>query len=111
MSEKRYPVLSADMYFINDKTGDYEFNARKLPNAHQWCNEHTEAYMRQGTSKIFVANTFTTDWEMESYFKLATKYNYLTFSIVVENRHGGKNVHDVPEETLIKQKQRFSIKL
>ena len=33
------------------------------------------------------------------------------FSLIVENRHGGKNVHGVPDETLEKMEQRFSIKL
>jgi len=31
--------------------------------------------------------------------------------VIVENRHGGENEHDVPEETLKKMLDRFSIKL
>jgi len=111
MAENKYPVLSADMYFINDKTKKYEFDASKLSDAHQWCNEHTEAYMIEHTPKIFVANTFTTEWELKSYFKLAKKYNYTVFSIVVENRNNTVNVHNVTAETLAKQKAIFSIKL
>jgi hypothetical protein len=30
---------------------------------------------------------------------------------VVENRHGGKNVHDVPEEKIEKMRRRFEFKL
>jgi hypothetical protein len=33
------------------------------------------------------------------------------FSIVVENRHGGTNVHEVPEEKLEQMRNRFEIKL
>jgi hypothetical protein len=39
------------------------------------------------------------------------KYGYTVFTLVVENRHGGKNIHNVPEEIIEKMKQRFEIKL
>jgi hypothetical protein len=48
---------------------------------------------------------------MEAYYELAKKYNYLVISIIVENRHGGKNVHGVPEEKLEQMRNRFQIKL
>jgi hypothetical protein len=61
--------------------------------------------------EIAVANTFTEGWEMEPYFKLAKEYGYKTFSIVVENRHGGVNKHGVPQDKLVKMFNRFKIKL
>ena len=48
---------------------------------------------------------------MKPYYELAEKYGYAVFSLIVENRHGGKNVHNVPEETLEKMRNRFEIKL
>ena len=42
---------------------------------------------------------------------MAKEYNYRYFSVIVENRHEGKNTHGVPEETLEKRKKKFSIKL
>jgi len=33
------------------------------------------------------------------------------FTIVVENRHGGTNVHNVPEDKIEQMKNRFEIKL
>jgi hypothetical protein len=48
---------------------------------------------------------------MEPYFKLAEKYGYRTFSLIVENRHGGVNEHDVPEDKLELMKNRFEVKL
>jgi hypothetical protein len=48
---------------------------------------------------------------MEAYYKLAEKYGYIVFSIIVENRHGGINQHNVPEEVLTNMKNRFNIKL
>jgi 50S ribosomal subunit-associated GTPase HflX len=61
--------------------------------------------------EIVVSNTFTQEWEMEEYFKLAEKYGYMVFTVVVENRHGGVNQHGVPEEKLEQMKNRFEIKL
>jgi 50S ribosomal subunit-associated GTPase HflX len=67
--------------------------------------------MESGIQKIAVSNTFTQEWEMEPYFELAKTYGYKVFSIVVENRHGGVNDHNVPEEKIEEMKNRFQIKL
>ena len=61
--------------------------------------------------KIVVSNTFTQEWEMEPYFTLAKEYGYTVFTIVVENRHGGTNVHNVPEDKIEQMKNRFEVKL
>jgi hypothetical protein len=62
-------------------------------------------------AEIAVSNTFTQEWEMEEYYKLAEKYGYTVFSIIVENRHGGVNEHGVPDEKLEQMRARFSVKL
>ena len=67
--------------------------------------------MLASEQKIVVSNTFTQEWEMKTYFDLAGKNGYKVFSIIVENRHGGETVHNVPKETLEKMKNRFEIKL
>jgi len=67
--------------------------------------------MKKQASRIVVANTTTTERELQPYMDLARRFNYKVFSVVVENRHGGVNIHNVPEETLVKMKNRFNIKL
>ncbi|MEY4572456.1 MAG: hypothetical protein RLZ10_1695, partial [Bacteroidota bacterium] len=62
-------------------------------------------------SKVVVANTFTEEWEMKPYFEMAERYNYRIHTIIVENRHGGENVHGVPKEKLQQMKDRFQIKM
>ena len=64
-----------------------------------------------GDSRIAVSNTFTQEWEMKPYVELAEKYGYTVFTIIVENRHGGVNTHNVPEETLNAMLNRFETKL
>jgi predicted kinase len=104
-----WPVLSADQFF--EKNGKYEWKPELLPRAHEWCQTVVMKHMRMDFGKIFVANTFTTDSEMAPYISLANKFGYRVFTIIVENRHGNINVHDVPELTISKMKDRFSIKL
>jgi predicted kinase len=100
----------ADMYFIN-KDGEYKFNIDEIKNAHQWCKDMIEDAMKRDLDKIAVSNTFTQEWEMEPYFKLAEEYGYKVFSLIVENRHGGENQHGVPSDKVQIMKDRFQIKL
>ena len=67
--------------------------------------------MKLEFSKIVVANTFTEEWEMDRYYEMADRYGYRVHSIIVENRHDGKNIHGVPEDKLQQMKERFQIKL
>lgn len=106
----KYPVLSADMFF-EDEDGNYKWDAAKIKDAHAWCKRMTEGRMQEPSEKIFVTNTFTQEWEMADYFDLAEKYGYDVVTLVVENRHGGKNIHDVPDSTLEKMRNRFEVKL
>lgn len=111
-NEYKQSVLhtAADLFMI-DKEGRYKFDPDKLKYAHDKCKQSVESGMQHKTDWIFVHNTFTTKWEMEDYYKLAEQYKYRVFSIIVENRHGNDSVHNVPDETLEKMKQRFEIKL
>jgi len=102
-------IISTDDYW-KDARGGYNFDASKLPEAHKWCQDFCRANMASGLD-IIVHNTFTQEWEMEPYFVQAEEFGYKIFTIIVESRHGGKNIHDVPDTVLEKQKNRFSVKL
>jgi predicted kinase len=110
VGEKGYCHKEADIYFV-DREGNYKFKPSKIKAAHEWCQEEIEFLMKYEHSRIAVSNTFTQEWEMESYYELAKKYGYTVFSIIVENRHGGVNEHGVPDEKIDQMKNRFSIKL
>lgn len=100
----------ADMYFV-DADGNYNFDPTQIKDAHNWCQSMTRMAMEYNSPKIVVSNTFTQEWEMEVYNKLAEIYGYVVYSIIVENRHGGVNEHGVPDEVLTKMRDRFEIKL
>ena len=101
--------LEADMYFMND--GIYEFDASKLRNAHDWCRKEVFRSMATNWERIIVSNTFTQEWEMEEYIELGNRYQYKIYSLIVENRHGGVNTHNVQNEVLTKMRNRFEIQL
>ena len=61
--------------------------------------------------EIAVSNTFTQEWEMEDYLKLAEKYNYKVVSLIIENIINGKNIHGVPDEKIEIMKKRFVVRL
>ena len=103
-------ILSADDFF-EDKEGEYNFDPTKLKEAHNYCQFRCSERMRQQKARIVVANTFTQEWEMDEYFKMAERYNYRVHTVVVENRHGNENVHGVPEDKLKQMKNRFQVKL
>jgi predicted kinase len=111
-----YAICETDKFFY-DLDGNYNFDASKLKQAHEWCRSEVENRMKQNDENpqyypdIVVSNTFTQEWEMQAYFDLASKYDYRVFSVIVENRHGGKNLHGVPDDALKKMKDRFQISL
>ena len=106
-----YPVFSVDDYFTNEITGEYLFNFQNNHLAYKQCEMLTKDAMQQSISKIIVHNTFTTEWELEPYFKLASSYNYLLFVVTVENYHEQKNVHEVSDEQLQKMAEKYKVKL
>jgi predicted kinase len=101
--------MEADKYFMH--SGKYEFDASKLRDAHNWCQNAVRVGMETQGQKIVVSNTFTQEWEMDPYYKLAEQYGYRVYSLVVENRHMGVNQHGVPADKLEQMKNRFEIKL
>jgi predicted kinase len=102
--------IEADQYFV-DADGNYNFDGSKIKNAHAWCLDRVKTNMATGRDKIVVSNTFTQEWEFQPYLELAKEYGYKTFTIIVENYHGGINQHNVPEDKIEQMKNRFSIKL
>ena len=106
--------IETDQFFM---VGDeYRFDASKLNEAHNNCLERVRSYMyiyssSERPERLIVSNTFTREWEMKPYYDLAEKYGYRVYSLIVENRHGGINEHNVPEEKLVQMKNRFEIKL
>ena len=101
--------IEADHYFI-DSEGNYNFNPSELGKAHEYCQHHCRIALNSG-SDIIVSNTSTTEKEVQTYKDIAAECGANFISLIVENRHGGESIHNVPSETIQQMKNRFSIKL
>tara|TARA_Y100000310_G_scaffold244696_1_gene249563 strand:- start:372 stop:806 length:435 start_codon:yes stop_codon:yes gene_type:complete len=90
----------------------YVFDPSKLPEYHaktvvKVCN----AMKMDNVDLIIVHNTFTQEWEMSNYIAQAEEYGWTVHTIVVENRHDSKSIHDVPDHSINAQKERFEVVL
>jgi len=103
-------IFEADQYFY-DENDNYNFDINKLHTAHKWCQLRVEHAMEGNINKIVLSNTSTTEKELEPYLELAKKYNYKVISLIIENRHGNKSVHNVPDDNMVKMRKRFEISL
>jgi hypothetical protein len=93
------------------KDGKYVWTYERAGAAHLWCQRKCRRFMKAQAEVIVVANTSTTTKELQPYMDLARQFGYKVFSVIVENRHGGVNVHEVPEATLMKMRERFNVML
>ena len=98
----------ADQYF--KKFNNNKFDHKLLKKAHQYCYESVKQELERGKSTV-VSNTMTSKEELSEYQDLAQKLNVKFVSVILENRHEGVSIHNVPEETIEKMKKRFDIKL
>jgi predicted ABC-type ATPase len=103
---------AADDYHT-DFFGNYKFEVNKIGKAHRWCQHSVKYSMFCQISNIIVHNTSTSEKELKPYLTLAKDYGYKVVSLIVENRHGNSDVHNVPEDIKVNQEARLrdSIKL
>jgi predicted ABC-type ATPase len=94
-------ICCADDGFIVN--GNYVFDANKLGYCHNQCQEKFAKALIEERSIIVVANTNTKPSEWKFYEETAKQNGYIVFHLIVENRHGGKDTHNVPAATLEKQ--------
>lgn len=94
--------LEADQFWMDN--GEYNFDANRLREAHEWCQTKTREYLKRGFN-VVVSNTFTTVKELRPYFDIAKEFNIVPSVYVAQNEFG--NVHNVPAETLAKMRARF----
>ena len=98
-----YVHFEADMWF--ERNGKYEFDAKKLGQAHEWCRTQTEDALRAGKT-VIVSNTFTTIKELVPYFKIS--HDVLGTPPAVHTCEGEfESIHDVPQHKIKQMRERF----
>lgn len=115
-SGKTALICSADQYFVNPKSGRYEFDSRKLGNAHAYCRGKVEAAIWLGCDLIILDNTATRRWEFEPYIEMAERDDYEHEEKMVGTLndndlkvYANRNVHGVSLDIIRKMAGRFEV--
>lgn len=95
--------IEADMVFY-DAHGNYNFDPKKLWEAHKWCQDMCNVLLERQRC-VVVSNTFTTLDELKPYFEIAKKFKVVPQVVTCQNQF--KDIHNVPEEKLREMKERF----
>lgn len=98
-----FGIVAADDYFT-DSEGNYQYDPEKTVLAHAWCQERCLALLQNPhLSGVVVHNTSTRESDVRVYQEYAERHGHQFISLVLENRHGNTDVHNVPEEVLVRQ--------
>ncbi|MDC0457430.1 ATP-binding protein [Alphaproteobacteria bacterium] len=100
--------FEADQYF--EKFNDNKYDFKLLKKAHQYCYQSVKEELENGRS-VIVSNTMTSEEEVLEYYSLAKELNVKFVSVILENRHNGESIHNVPTSSIQRMKKRFDIKL
>jgi predicted ABC-type ATPase len=99
-------TVSADNSFVDPVSGQYVFRADGLEAAHEACRKlFLEACKEPSIVGIVVDNTNSSEKEFGWYERAGKKAGAKIVFLVVENRHGGVNIHDCPQEAIDRQRQ------
>lgn len=104
------PHLEEDIY-LHDRKGEYLWTEKKFLDAIEICLSACQKQMKRGRTNIVVSNVFEMNNMLEPYQKLADGYGYKVTYIVVENRRGGVNIHNVSDEALDQMRADFQVRL
>lgn len=96
--------------YLYTPEGEYLWTESRMAYACRACLRDTEAALMEGDD-VVVSNVFPTARSMRNYRKLAEKYGYAVAYVVVENRRGGVNIHNVPQEALDGMRASFQVEL
>lgn len=112
--------FETDDYFYNSE-GEYVFDFTKLKEYHEANQKRVRDKMSETLkigsvqpdyhSVIIVSNTFVQNWELSPYQDLADEFKFRFHSWIIENRHGGKSVHDVPFDKIELMRKNFEVQL
>lgn len=109
-----YIICSSDNFFVDRKTGEYNWDVNKLRAAHSWCRTRAEMAMEYGWELVVIDNTNTRKWEYQAYLDMAEEFGYEVEICRVGQLdesnlkvYAERNVHGVPLDTIRKQAERI----
>lgn len=102
-------VCSADLFFINE-SGDYDFHASLLSQAHSSSYDAAVCACVAG-SHVIIDNTNINRKDWIKYSNLAKEYGYevqlIQLPAITVDEAVARNIHNVPRETLIRMVKNY----
>lgn len=95
--------LEADMFFENER-GDYEFDADKIGDAHEWCQSKARRYL-ESNQAVVVSNTSVRLWEIKPYKQMAERLGLKVYYLECKGQFD--SVHNVPSSTIKKMQKKW----
>lgn len=97
--------------FLYNMAGEYQWSPVRMINAVELCLHTTMQHMYELEQNIVVSNVFETDEMLRPYIDSANRHNYAATVMVIENRRGGENIHNVPPEAIEEMRENFKVRL
>ncbi|CAG5083334.1 Oidioi.mRNA.OKI2018_I69.PAR.g10351.t1.cds [Oikopleura dioica] len=112
---KKGIICSADDFFM-DNRGNYNFDPTRLSEAHEFCRQKADKFMKKCFEAVIIDNTNTEIWQMLPYAKMALSFRY-RISIEEPNTVWKLNVrelarrnrHNVPQQRISIMKQSWEM--
>lgn len=96
-------ICCADDFFTSPD-GEYNFTPSRLSDAHEYCRSvFIEALENEDVDTIVITNTNSRETEFVFYDEKAKEVGASIFYFVIENRHGNKDIHNVPIDAKSRQ--------
>jgi len=97
-------ICEADDFWYLIGQGEYAFNPKLLPRAHDWCQRWAKSLMEKGNNLI-VSNTNIKPSDRKAYFNMADEYGYKVVFIHLKTQF--KSIHNVPDEAVKRMRENF----
>lgn len=107
---QRVVDVATDNFFMNE-FGEYCFDKSRLTEAHQWCLEKTEEFLRRDFHLVVVHNVGYLLKHVRPYQEIAERLGARYIQLIVENTHNNRDVHGVPQEALDRMRINFEFLL
>lgn len=102
------PHFEEDMFLYKD--GVYLWTPSRMENAVELCLRYCEMELVRG-APVVISNVFEDERMLEPYQAIADRFGYSVTYMVVENRRGGQNIHNVPDEAFEQMRADFQVRL
>lgn len=111
LAESLCDIVFSDDDYWTDENGVYRWDEETTQEALNYCYESAEQAIKNTVDTIGITSPFLTENTFEPLKKIAAEYGYRFVSLVVENRHGNKSIHNVPDEHAESMRSAFALSL